>query len=198
MPTSATASTIQHREMTLDQWAQLDEDVSGELIDGVLEDEEMPTVLHELIVIWLGAVFRAWLTGRGGLVGGSEVKLAVAPGRGRKADVFVYLPGQPLPSLRAPLVEVPPSIVIEVVTPTPRDARRDRVEKVDDYASFGVPFYWIVDPELKTLEIWELNEKGRYVRALGASEELITEVPGCDGLTLDLLGLWAEIELLDR
>jgi hypothetical protein len=31
------------RKMTLQQWADLDEDVEGELIDGVIEEEEAPT-----------------------------------------------------------------------------------------------------------------------------------------------------------
>jgi Uma2 family endonuclease len=182
--------------MTLAQWAQLDEDVSGELVDGVLEDEEMPSVMHELIVGWLIAAFRVWLVGRGGLVGGSEAKLAVRPGRGRKADVFVYLPGRSLPSRHATLLDVPPSIVVEIISPTPRDARRDRVEKVDDYAAFGVLFYWLLDPDLRTLEIWGLDEQGRYVRALGGASGTLSQVPGCAGLELDLDALWAEIDAL--
>ena len=38
--------------MTLAEWGDLDEDVEGELVDGILEEEEMPTWLHELIVAW--------------------------------------------------------------------------------------------------------------------------------------------------
>lgn len=58
----------------------------------------------------------------------------------------MYLPGYP-PLPRHGAVRVPPDVAVEVVTPTPRDVRRDRVEKVDDYAAFGVRYYWIVDPE---------------------------------------------------
>ena len=36
--------------MTLNEWADLDEDVAGELVDGVLEDEKIPSFLHEIIV----------------------------------------------------------------------------------------------------------------------------------------------------
>jgi Uma2 family endonuclease len=178
--------------MSLYQWSRLDEDAPGELIDGVLVEEEMPTWMHELIVGWLITAFRVWLGGRGG-VGGSELKLAVSGERGRKPDVVVYLPGQPQPPLRARLIELPPSIVVEVISPTPQDARRDRVEKVDDYARFGVRFYWILDPELRSLEIWELNDDSRYVRTLGATGGTLDDIPGCQGLSLDLDALWEEI-----
>ncbi len=197
MTQSAGAAVTTGGELTLAQWAQLDEDVPGELVDGMLEEEEVPTLLHELIVGWLIAHFYAWLAGRGGVVGGSEAKLAISPRRGRKADVFAYLPGQPLPPLRASLFEVPPTIVVEVVTPTPRDARRDRIEKMGEYATFGVKFYWIIDPELRSLEIWELDGQGRYVRSLGARAGTLSDIPGCEGLSLDLSELWEKIDRLE-
>jgi len=182
--------------MTLAQWARLEEDEPGELVDGRLEEEEMASLLHELIVLWIGATFQVWLGDREGVVGGSEAKLAISPGRGRKADLFVYLPGQPLPPLRSTLLDLPPSIVMEVVTPTPRDTRRDRVEKMVEYAAFGVPYSWIIDPELRTLEIWELDEQGHYLRVLGAFEGVLDDIPGCEGLSLNLSALWAKIDRL--
>jgi Uma2 family endonuclease len=181
--------------MTLEEWADLPEDEPGELVDGRLVEEEMPSYTHELVVVWLGSVLRAWLAGKG-FVAGSGAKLAVGAHRGRMPDLTVYLPGGKKPPARG-IVRVPPDIAVEIVTPTPRDARRDRVEKLDEYAAFGVRFYWILDPELRSLEVLELGSDGRYVHALGATEELVPSVPGCLGLTLDLPNLWAEIARLE-
>jgi Uma2 family endonuclease len=181
-------------EISLEEWAALPEDEPGELVDGHLEEEELPDLVHEVLVAALCHLLRAWLRPRGGLVAGSETKLAVGERRGRKPDVVVWLPGRRPPARG--LIRVPPDIAMEIVSLTPRDARRDRVEKVDDYAAFGIRWYWIVDPELRSLEILELGPDGRYVHALGVTSGVIDPVPGCEGLTLDLDELWAEVDQL--
>lgn len=185
------------RRMTFEEWADMDEDEPGELVDGQLIEEEMPNFAHESTVGWFIQHLRGWVVPQGGAVGGSEGKLKVTDKRGRKADVFVYLPGARRPRARDSLLTFPPDILIEVVSPRPRDVRRDRVEKTSEYAAFGVRYYWIVDPWARSLEIMELGADGRYVRALDAAEGTITAVPGCAGLTLDLDALWAELDRLD-
>jgi Uma2 family endonuclease len=107
----------------------------------------------------------------------------------------VYFPGVPLPGKHDAIARVPPQIMVEVLSPRPRDARRDRIDKTRDYAGFGVRQYWIVDPEVRVLEVLELGADGRYAIALTASEG-VHPVPGCEGLTLDLDALWAEIDRL--
>lgn len=181
--------------MTLAEWVQLPEDVAGELVHGELVEEEMADFVHDFVVGWLIAMVGPWVLARGGLVAASDAKFGVGPEQGRKPDASVYLPGAARPSGRG-LVVVPPSIAIEVVSPTPRDARRDRVEKLREYADFGVAYYWIVDPQLESFEVLELDGSKRYVHVLTATGGMI-DVPGCDGLTLDLHGLWAQVRDLD-
>lgn len=181
--------------MSIDEWAAMPEDDSGELVDGYLQEEEMPGLLHEITVGWLCSALRSWVAPRGGLVFGSNAKFAISTSSGRKPDLTMYLPGHALLP-RYGAVRVPPDVAVEIVTPTPRDVRRDRVEKFDDYAAFGVRYYWIVDPEQQTFEIFELGGDGRYVRALGATGGILTAVPGCEGLALALDELWREAEKL--
>ena len=182
--------------LSLDEWFDLPEDQPGELVEGRLEEEEVPDYLHELLVARLIQILGHWITPRGGLVAGSEAKFAVGARRGRKPDVTVYLPGSRRPPARG-LIRVPPDIAIEIVSPTPRDGRRDRVEKTAEYAAFGVAWYWLLDPQLRSLEILELDPQGWYLHVLGASTGTLEKVPGCEGLTLDLDALWAAIDSLE-
>jgi Uma2 family endonuclease len=183
-------------ELSLDEWFDLPEDEPGELVEGRLEEEEEPDYLHELLVARLVTSLNNWISSRGGLVAGSEAKFAVGARRGRKPDVTVYLPGSRRPPARG-LIRVPPDIAIEIVSPTPRDGRRDRVEKTADYAAFGVAWYWLLDPQLRSLEILQLDSQGRYVHVLGASTGTLEQIPGCEGLTLNLDALWAAIDSLE-
>jgi Uma2 family endonuclease len=183
------------RKMTLEEWADLPEDIEGEFVDGRLEETEMPDSVHEVVAAWLLVLLHGWVIPQGGFVMGSGAKFAVRADRGRMPDLSVYFPGRRPPARG--LVHVPPDIMVEIVSPRPRDGRRDRVEKKQEYAEFGARWYWIVDPQLRSLEIYERGADGRYLYALGRSSGVIENVPGCDGLRLDLDELWAAADRLE-
>jgi Uma2 family endonuclease len=126
----------------------------------------------------------------------SAAKYAVSARRGRRPDVSIYFPGAKLPRGSAGLGRSPRSIVVEVVSSRPRDARRDRVEKVADYHAFGVPLYWIIEPSVRLFEALDLRGD-QPVIVLSAADG-VHPAPGCDGLTLDLDALWAEIDQLPK
>jgi Uma2 family endonuclease len=63
-----------------------------------------------------------------------------------------------------PMKDVP-SIVVEFVSSTSRDRRRDYEEKREEYASIGVREYWIIDRFRRTLTVCIGREKPRIVRA---------------------------------
>jgi len=182
--------------MTLQEWAALDEDVEGELVDGMLEGEELSTFLHELVVdvdsrrpSYLGTPLPR-------LRRGSATKLAVGPRRGRKPDLALFLP-HALPALSDELIRVPPHLVVEVASPRPRDVHRDRVDKLTDYARAGIRLYAIVDPQPRSLEVYELGRDGRYAVACATGRGRV-RVPGCPGLVLNLDALWKEVDEAER
>ena len=172
----------------------MDDDEPGELVDGLLVEEEVPSILHECVVGWLMVELGGWARPRRGWVFGSELKLGVSARRGRKPDVSMYLPGAQLRG-RDSLSTIPPDVVIEVASPHPRDVRRDRVEKLREYAAFGVRYYWLVNPDARIIELLELGASGHYTIVVTAMAGQV-EVPGCEGLVLDLDQLWSETDRL--
>src|SRR5262249_22958509 len=181
----STAEHVPGDLLTIEEWAAMPEDDPGELVDGVLVEEEMPDLTHETVIAWLVSTLRTWIIPRRGFVFGSEAKFAGAPRRGRKPGVTVYLPGgRPLPK-RARL-RVPPDISVAVISPPARDRRRDRNDKAIDYALFGVRWCWLLDPERRTLEILTLDAAGQYEQTVAAGGGVVDAVPGCEGLALDL------------
>ena len=77
----------------------------------------------------------------------------------------------------------PPDVVVEILSPG--TARRDLGIKRDTYQAAGVPEYWIVDPESRSVEVLTLVEQ-RYERA-GLFRENSTLVSGVlQGFTLPL------------
>lgn len=182
------------RAMSLEEWASLPEDEPGELVDGQLVEEEVSDFGHESAAAWLLIFVGPWVLANGGLAFGSDAKFALRPGLGRKADMSVFLPGSAVPPRHGP-GRAPPDIVVEVISSDARDVRRDRIDKAAEYAAFGVRFYWLVDPDDRTFEIFELDARSRYVRVVAASNGTI-DVPGCEGLKLDLDALWAYVARL--
>jgi len=182
--------------MTLEEWDALDEEIEGELVDGYLVEEEVPGFVHEIIVSWLAQVLGVWVNARGGIAGASGVKYGLALGLGRKPDYSVFFAGHTPPG--EGLVRIPPDIAVEIVSRSARDRRRDRIEKYGEYAQFGIPWYWIIDPRPRTLEVFARGADGRYASAFAATSGPHDAVPGCPGLRLDLDELWGQVDRVAR
>lgn len=192
MTWGARAEPTAVRRLSLAEWERLPEDDTGELVRGVVVEEEMPSYVHEAALVWLMGTLLPWCRANEARVVGSGLKYALAGDTGRMPDLSVFLRGAARPPAHG-AVRTPPSIAVEVVSSTPADARRDRIIKLSEYAAFGVAWYWLVDPELRSVEILELDEHRKYVHVVSATDGIVL-VPGCPGLVLDVDALWRELE----
>jgi Uma2 family endonuclease len=178
--------------VTVEEWERLDEDDDRELVDGRLEESEMPDAVHETVVRWLTTLLDTYFRPHGGFVFGAGLKYVVSAKRGRIPDLSVM---SSVPPRRRGAQRAAPDLIVEVVSRTPTDQRRDRVAKVSDYAELGARWYWLIDPTLLTIEILERMEDGRYAHAAAASAGKLT-APGFPELVIDLDALWGEIDRL--
>jgi Uma2 family endonuclease len=72
---------------------------------------------------------------------------------------IVYLDTARLTSISGRGIEGPPTLVVEILSPSTRSI--DRGVKAQIYARYRVPYYWIVDPDGRTIEAYQLAE-GQY------------------------------------
>ena len=84
-------------------------------------------------------------------------------------------------------IEGAPALVVEILSPS--TAQIDRHAKLQLYAGHGVPHYWIVDGETRSIEAYSLGN-GRYaVGARGRGEERFSAEPFPE-LGFPLSSLW--------
>jgi Uma2 family endonuclease len=80
-------------------------------------------------------------------------------------------------------ISIRPDWICEVLSP--RTARRDRTAKSDLYLRAGVPHYWLVDPEARTLEAFELEKEG-WLRLGAWSEGDQARIPPFDAIEIEV------------
>jgi Uma2 family endonuclease len=143
-----------------DLLATPEDGLTYEILDGELEAQPRPLPRHGRAQLFLGSeLVGPFDDGRGGpggwwIVAETDVMLGpqdiVAPDlagwRRERMPEF--------PETRP--VTVVPDWLCEVLSPT--SGSRDRVRKAALYLRSGVPYYWLVDPEARTLEAYAARE----------------------------------------
>jgi len=159
-----------------------------ELHDGALSVTPAPGLSHQRISANLGDVLRAHVKRQQlGEVLYSPLDVILADTTVLQPDL-IYLDrrSQGLASERG--VEGAPALVVEIMSHATRTI--DRVTKPALYARHGVPYFWLLDPEARTLEAFRL-EGGRYMAATRASGDADVSLPPFLDLVLRLTDLWA-------
>jgi Uma2 family endonuclease len=149
----ATKPALQH--WTYDEYARLPDDGNRyEIVAGELCVSPSPRTAHQLSVVRLTGIFQEFTLRFG--IG----QIYVAP-----VDVLLSDTNYVIPDLAFVLdvrrkivtdrgIEGAPDLVIEVLSPSTES--QDRNVKREQYAEFGVPFYWIVDLDRRHIEVFRL------------------------------------------
>src|ERR1700691_2103897 len=149
----------QDRVLTVEDMEDMpDDEFRYELDDGVLIVSPAPSTLHQLAVTRLAVILSAACPAEFAVLAGVGVNISKF--QHRAPDVAVVRAG----SLESFFQEVPPELVVEVASR--RTRLYDRNRKKDIYQGFGIPAYWIVEPDRDRPEptVFELRS-GAYERA---------------------------------
>ena len=188
MPPAVVAETDLYSELEA-----LPETLIGEIIGGRLHTQPRPAGPHALASSGLGAdLHGAFHRGRGGPGGWWIID---EPELHFVRDQEVLVPDiAGWRTARMPRIpedqrfEVVPDWVCEVLSPS--TASKDRVIKMSVYAKFGVPYVWLVDPLVRTLETFALDGGRWVVTGLFKDADTVAIEP-FEVFRLELGALWA-------
>lgn len=80
-------------------------------------------------------------------------------------------------------IEGSPDLVVEILSPS--SIKRDRKDKSNTYARYGIREYWLIDPVQKALEQYILKEKGYILNEVYMEEQIVqSEYISCASLSM--------------
>ena len=158
-----------------------------ELHDGELSVTPAPSPRHQEISGNLNEILRGHVKTRGlGKVFYSPIDCILSDITVVQPDL-VYLDPSRLALLSNRGIEGPPTLVVEILSPSTTEI--DRSTKRQVYARHGVPYYWIVDPEVRVVEAYVLSEGAYQLSARVAGSEPVS-LPPFSALAFVLASLW--------
>ena len=175
--------------LTYDDYCELPNDRNRyEILDGELSVTPAPATKHQAA---LGNLYR-FLANY--VVANQLSKLFIAPTDVILAPTTVVQPDlifigtDRFRVVTERAIEGPPTLVIEILSPTTHQT--DRVTKAQLFARYQVPHYWLIDPDQRTLEAYELVID-HYDLAASARDAEVFAPSLFPGLSIPLADLWA-------
>jgi Uma2 family endonuclease len=166
-------------------------DVRAEVIDGELVVAPSPSTLHQDTVGGIISELRSpFQLGRGGPGGWRlilDVDVAFGPHQILRPDIAGWrrerVPARPP---ERP-VQLAPDWICEALSPG--TAARDQGDKRAIYQRANVPWYWIVDPTNRSLQVYRLTTDG-YLLDTSVGDRGLARVPPFEAFELELEALF--------
>ena len=172
----------EERRWTWEDIVHLPEQEMPEIIDGKPYYRAAPRMRHSVAasevsaaLLGLGKPLRTgwWIL--------ADLDVRLGPERVIRPDLCGYRKER-LPELVDDWpVELRPDWVCEILSPT--TARYDRGTKGEVYAQAGIPWYWLVDPQERMVEVWELTGTRWTLHGCFGDDQTLA-LPPFDGLEL--------------
>jgi Uma2 family endonuclease len=182
---------VAEKSATYENLMEVPDHLVAEIIYGHLYASPRPAPKHALASSSLGGeLFNPFKKGKGGPGGWwilDEPELHLGP------DIFVPdLAGwrrECMPELpETAFFEIAPDWICEILSPS--TARMDRAEKMPLYGKNGVQYLWLIDPDVRTLEAYELRDES-WMLLVTLDEDKPVSVPPFDAIEFPLSALWA-------
>lgn len=152
------------KHITYEEFIDIDNnsDELLEYIDGAVYKQASSSKIHQIVAINLATEFNIFFKNK-------DCKPFIAP-----FDIILKNEKEEYPMKVIPDISIicdktglndknymgVPTLIVEILSPS--NESHDLVTKMNLYQRFGVNEYWIVNPKIKTVSIYKLNEKCFY------------------------------------
>ena len=173
--------------LTYEDYALLPDDGRRyEIHDGELSVTPAPGRTHQWVVLQIAIALHGHVTAHDlGEVYVAPFDVILADSTIVQPDV-TFVTKDRLGVLAERGAEGSPTLAVEVISPY--TGRIDRGTKLHLYARFDIPYYWIVDPQARTIDVYRLA--GAAYEAPQHFTEVFADLPPFPGLTLATASLW--------
>ncbi len=152
-----TATIDTSKEWTVDDFLQLEEtNLPCELIDGKVFMSPAPNLIHQVVSSNLHYVLKTYAIRNAGFVVFSPFDVYLDNKNVFQPDLL-YLKKENLTRLFEKGLNGPPDLAVEIISPS--NSFKDRNQKKRLYQKFGVIEYWIINPSIRTLEIYDFKSE---------------------------------------
>jgi Uma2 family endonuclease len=150
--------------VTYEEFVSIDKNTDEllEYIDGIIYNQASPSQIHQAVALNLATEFNIFLKNK-------PCRPFIAP-----FDVILKDEKQEYPRKVIPDISIicdktglnasnyigVPTLIVEILSPS--NEAHDLVTKMNLYQQFKVKEYWIVNPKIKTISIYKINDEGFY------------------------------------
>jgi Uma2 family endonuclease len=159
-----------------------------EIHDGELSVTAAPTFWHQKILAALLGILRGHVIARDlGEVVPAPITVILAEHTIVEPDiVFIANDRLHIVSPRG-TVDGAPTLAVEILSPS--TTRIDRERKLQLYERYGIPHYWIVDPDARAIDVYRAVSN-RYGSPDHRAGDDLNDLPPFPGLRIDAASLW--------
>jgi Uma2 family endonuclease len=152
------------KNITYEEFVTIDKNCDDllEYIDGFVYNQASPSKIHQIAALNLATEFNIFFKNK-------KCKPFIGP-----FDIILKNEKEEYPRKVIPDISVicdktglndnnyigVPTLIVEVLSPS--NEAHDLVTKMNLYQRFGVKEYWIVNPKIKSVSVYKLNENGCY------------------------------------
>ena len=160
-------------KLTFEAFRQLPDDGKRyELIHGEVRLTPSPNTRHQTVVHNLDVSLGQFLLqNRLGEVWTAPLDVRLGEDTALQPDL-IFVSNARAAIIREGYIEGSPDLLVEVLSPS--TAAHDRATKLSIYAAAGVPEFWLVDAQAKTVEVLKLQGKKYFVEATHAGDQVLT------------------------